>query len=497
MNPPPTLSARSDSEIPIPQSEVGSIGQPGGEAVTSDNHLHKAAALRKALADGSQSPDAIIRAAAETARTLTGADGIALALRVRGVVVCRARSGELAPDLGSQLNAQSGISGECLRSASIQLCSDTENDSRVDPEVCQAMGIRSIAAVPLRGPMGVAGILEGFSARPNAFGDEQIRYLRELALVAEAAYETERLAHEEETLARLRTPRLPAILRPSTEPKLMEPNQSTPHSAEEPGNSSSDTLFPRQYWVIGVAALALLLVLGVWLSWRDPASEPASAKPASPPQSLPESATTTATTGPAISEDSGKSHPNRPSTKTKKESPLLRNAAQIESTGGELASSKDDAAKSASPVPSVADVHPAKSEPTHTEAENPLVEPPQVDMPAQNQNQIAGLISSTETMPAADVRVSQGVTPAELIRKVDPVYPPQARMERISGSVELQITIAQDGSVGNVKQISGDRLLAAAAVNAVRKWRYVPVRLDGKPVQSDKKVTIVFKLPGD
>ncbi len=74
--------------------------------------------LRQILDDGAQSLDSILRAITDAARVVTGADGIALALRSNGMVVCQARAGEIAPHVGAQLNVDSGISGESHRQSS-------------------------------------------------------------------------------------------------------------------------------------------------------------------------------------------------------------------------------------------------------------------------------------------------------------------------------------------------------------------------------------------
>jgi TonB family protein len=78
---------------------------------------------------------------------------------------------------------------------------------------------------------------------------------------------------------------------------------------------------------------------------------------------------------------------------------------------------------------------------------------------------------------------------------VNPIYPPEARIQRLAGLVTLDATIAEDGSVHNLKVISGPSLLASAATTAVKQWRYSPSTLDGKPIEVQKRITIVFKLP--
>ena len=98
-------------------------------------------------------------------------------------------------------------------------------------------------------------------------------------------------------------------------------------------------------------------------------------------------------------------------------------------------------------------------------------------------------------MPEMAAPVSQGVTQAALTRKVEPIYPLQARKQRISGSVVLEITIADDGTVRKVKKISGVPILVGAAVQAVSQWRYTPVLLNGKPIEAQRQVSVVFKLP--
>jgi len=119
-------------------------------------------------------------------RRVTGAGAAATALRQGEEVVCCARSGLIAPELGARLDQESGISVGCLRSGKAQLCHDTETDWRVDACVCRTMGMRSILAVPVRGQQEVLGILAVFSERAGAFSQCDIRTVELLAeLVSE------------------------------------------------------------------------------------------------------------------------------------------------------------------------------------------------------------------------------------------------------------------------------------------------------------------------
>jgi len=149
---------------------------------------------------------------AEGARRLTSAGGAAIALREGEKVVCRGRSGLIAPELGARLNPESGISSECLTSGDVQLCDDTEHDSRVDVWVCRNLGIRSILAVPLRRQQDVLGIIVVFSGWAGVFGERDIRALKLLAgLMIEALWSHE--VHQREALASEPEPKQEASVR--------------------------------------------------------------------------------------------------------------------------------------------------------------------------------------------------------------------------------------------------------------------------------------------
>src|SRR2546423_1326143 len=114
---------------------------------------------------------------------------------------------------------------------------------------------------------------------------------------------------------------------------------------------------------------------------------------------------------------------------------------------------------------------------------------------------IGGIISSTPVaVPKAAtpqrVRVSQGVTQGLLIRKIQPNYPPLARQARIQGSVLLQAVISKEGAIENLRLISGHPMLAPAALEAVKQWRYKPYILNGEPVEVETQITVNFTLSG-
>jgi CheY-like chemotaxis protein len=94
--------------------------------------------------------------------------------------------------------------------------------------------------------------------------------------------------------------------------------------------------------------------------------------------------------------------------------------------------------------------------------------------------------------PATSVALFRGFRP---LRQTSLDYPDEARKEHVSGEVEMQITIAQDGSVQNPRVLSGDPLLCAGLVAEVSKWLYQPLRINGEPVEMVTELGIVFNLP--
>jgi protein TonB len=114
---------------------------------------------------------------------------------------------------------------------------------------------------------------------------------------------------------------------------------------------------------------------------------------------------------------------------------------------------------------------------------------------------IGGIISSTpvavpKVATPQRVRVSQGVSAGLLVRRVNPNYPPLARQARISGQVVLRAVISKDGSIENLTLVSGHPMLAPAAIDAVKQWKYRPYLLNGEPVEVDTEVLVNFTLAG-
>lgn len=96
--------------------------------------------------------------------------------------------------------------------------------------------------------------------------------------------------------------------------------------------------------------------------------------------------------------------------------------------------------------------------------------------------------------PMKRIRVASGVAEAHLIHEVEPEYPRDAGRERIEGTVVLLAVIGPDGIVQDVQVVSGLPVLAQAAIQAVKQWRYKPYLLNGAAVEIDSRITINFTM---
>jgi protein TonB len=90
------------------------------------------------------------------------------------------------------------------------------------------------------------------------------------------------------------------------------------------------------------------------------------------------------------------------------------------------------------------------------------------------------------------VAISAGVADGMILRKTSPVYPKFAQDAHITGKVNLKATITKQGTIEGIQVLSGPKILAPAAVDAVKTWRYRPYMLDGQPVSVETNITVVF-----
>jgi GAF domain-containing protein len=142
--------------------------------------------------------DATLQLLVERAQYITGASGTAIALREGGQMVCYATAGPSAPDIGTHLQIDSGLSAECVRTRQTLHCDDAENDARVNRESCRALGIKSVVVMPLVRGDEVYGVFELLAGRANAFEERDFIALQRLSEMIQTALDLAEAARRAE-----------------------------------------------------------------------------------------------------------------------------------------------------------------------------------------------------------------------------------------------------------------------------------------------------------
>jgi TonB family protein len=411
--------------------------------------------------------DLVLNEIVEHARLATGATAAAIALARGDDIVCRATTGDNAPDLGVRLEAQSGLSGACVQSRLWQRCDDTETDTRVDAEVCRSLGVRSILVFPVLKDNTLLGVFEIFSPRPNAFSDREIQTLEALS---------RSIVNNVERAADVLSPPPPAV------PASIAPESVDAVTAE------------------AEAARA------------DPVAEPVEVN-------LPKAETVPLSVDTVLEADvDGGSI-------RKESSTIILTLAVIAAAvflgwmlgyvGKQKAAAVAKARLSAITTPQSAPIGPGTSDPS---AAAPATESPSSSYPTPGQNNTAsstpdgGLVvydkgkvifraspamasGSSKQAPSHALSVPSKVADEYVEQRVEPEYPEQARDRHIQGPVVLVALVGKDGAVEKLSTVSGDPQLVPAATEAVQQWRFKPFFRNGSPEEFQTQITVSFRLP--
>ena len=382
----------------------------------------------------------------------TGASSAALALARGEEMVCRAATGLHAPDLGVPLNTRDGLSGACLHTRQPQLCVDTESDPRVDSAIARRLGIRSMLIVPVLDEDELIGVLEVFSSEPAAFSED------EQSLLEAAARDCARIQH---TAADLRQRPPAGLAFASSDQQELHVETLPPASpsfVEAPVSPrTTQSLYRNWSLVLGtlaiLAAVTFSFMAGSRVGGLLPSPPPAQRQQPSSTNAANRSAPPTAPVGKSASLTPAAT----PSTK----------AVQPSSGADELV--VYDHGKVIFRVRPV----------TKKSGASPLV----------------AASESTRIAPSPIVWLAPDQAERRLRNRIEPQYPVDALDPHRSGDVALEILVAEDGSVASIRTLSGDPLMAAAAAQAVRQWRYEPYRRNERPSPFQTDVTVKFVLP--
>jgi TonB family protein len=173
------------------------------------------------------------------------------------------------------------------------------------------------------------------------------------------------------------------------------------------------------------------------------------------------------------------------------------------------ASSSQSAAVAPSPNPgvtpsSMANPSVATSSPAERDAlKTASVQPAKQDTTPNHPGTSPSLVPASASLPPTGVakpnsdllEVPEDYADDQVVRRVHPTYPKQARLRKMHGTVVLQAIVNKQGKVDSLQLVSGDPLLAQAAADAVKQWRYKPYAHNGEPADFQTRVTVDFKLP--
>jgi putative methionine-R-sulfoxide reductase with GAF domain len=176
--------------VSVPHAEPTSGGAAAAPAMAREALRFPGEDGGKSLSEMAQRDlDATLQLLAERSQYITGASGVAIALRQGANMVCCASAGESAPELGAHLQIDSGLSAESVRTRKTLHCDDAQTDPRVNRESCEALGIASVVVMPLVRGEEVFGVFELLAGRPRAFEDRDFIALQRLSEMIQTAVE--------------------------------------------------------------------------------------------------------------------------------------------------------------------------------------------------------------------------------------------------------------------------------------------------------------------
>jgi len=441
-----------------------------------DSHLDLTGVLEQHLLAGfppDLALDLVLNELVVRAAEATRASAAALALARGDEMVCRAATGQLAPDLGVPLNTRDGLSGACLQTRQPQLSVDTESDPRVDPAISRRLGIRSILIVPVfdtnDNNAQFTGVLEVFSPSPAAFSDFDQKLLEGFA------EECSRIRHAAIELGQ--RPPAAALVPPELVPAEFVPPEfiaASPLPVSQP---------PYRAWSLVLGSLAILATIAVSFligsrieglrptASRTRTSQPIPAEPSVP--RLPAKSTAAA-------------HRANPSSPEKSSAKASWQASPTPAEDELVVYEKGKVIFRMRPAPIKPDSTKQDSDSIVEASSTTRIAPAKI---------AATKIATTKIATPQSVWLAPAQAETRLLSRTEPQYPPEALAAHRAGDVVLEVQVAEDGSVSNIRTLSGDPLLAAAATEAVRNWRYQPYRQHDHPAQFQTDVTLTFTLP--
>jgi TonB family protein len=491
---------------------------------------------------------------AQRAQAFTNASGTAIALSEGNAdeIICRARSGSAAPEVGAALRVEGSFTGLCIQTGKELRCDDAETDTRVDTNAIRALGIRSMVVTPIREDNRVIGVLACFAPMAHAFTITHVAVLKTMADQIGVLLQKEKRAREEGIVPDAQPASAPTQSRPVASapvplppPVVVKSSSSGAAAAPakgpipvvraEPARASAVAAtvpFPRHEEkekpemraafgtldamsaekpgsngkMLGIVALIVAVLAGGGFYFLK-------ARKSAAPQQVASALASVASQAPAGSNNA----PNATAPSN--------TITSVASTTGSSAANVAGPARKASESATSNEKKPAeKPNPTSKNAERVIAEDQPPQKPAtttvtlgSGQSHIA---VSNAQMPQADVSANLAMPgnsasgalsalarpvnssapsvaqselePMKLIKTVQPVYPAIARVRRLSGPVVVEVKVGKNGHVSDPKFVSGQPVFRDAAFDAVKQWLFKPAMLNGQPIEQTTQIKVVF-----
>jgi TonB family protein len=475
----PTFGSDSRSPAAERQKDDGTSLQRQG--IVGESDIADLAAKFAAHAGGRMSPelstglalDIVLNEIVEQACVATAATGAAIILERDGEMVCRASSGVNAPELGVRLGSESGLTAECIKTRQVQRCDDAQSDPRADIEASRSLGVRSVMILPLLRNGVFAGVLEVFSSRPAVFGEWD-----QFALEALGRGISKNLEWGSVSIATVEQ-KLEDAVPMTARTELQDfPPGSANLTADEAGSEvrpprhALDVVTFALCVVVAACVVLFVTLVGMRLGWLGLRSSWGQVT------------------------NSASSHAPTAHNEAAASAPASSAPGNSKALVGEDKSAST--APSASSAGSKDPVPPAGSLLVYENGKEIFRMSPTAEQGkatgATGANG-AGVQRASEVEPAGTLEVQSAVAEGSLLHRVEPDYPEEARQQHIQGPVVLEVRTHLDGTIEEVKLISGERLLAEAAIDAVKQWQFRPRMLHGQPVEMHTTITLNFSLP--
>jgi TonB family protein len=485
---------------------------------------------------------------AQRAQAFTNASGVAIALSEGNAdeIVCRARSGASAPEVGAALRVNGTFTGLCIQTGKELRCDDCETDTRVDTAAIRALGIRSMVVTPIREENRVVGVLAAFAPTPHAFTITHVAVLKTMADQISALLQKERRAREENPQVEAPRPPIPVItakpvavptptqtqppapappavvIKPSgprgaaTAPAKAEPIKSaplevvplaTPPKKEDKradaapranfgtfdSVAAEDKKSGSKFMMLGVVAVLVIAAASTFafLKMQKPktAAAPQQTQEAAnvPPASLPPSGNAQPVSSAPAAASSTIAMP--PASKSAAEKPSAKAAAEKNSSPAE----KPVVAEKPASVATLGSTGASRIAKQNIAQAPPDVAP---SFTADTGNSSAPLSSLTRPVassaPSAAAIEQSQLEPIQVVKTGPLIYPAIAKARNITGPAVVQVTVGKDGKPYNPQYVSGQPVFKDAAIQAVMGYVFKPAKLNGQPIEQSTRIRLNF-----